>query len=157
MSIIKSEIRLSSEELIYVKDIADKYQNIYNKYYTKVLLGKIDVDGIINEMQLDIDKGFVEACVDHIKEYSQIKKRQLIDNKAFKTFRVNNRRILYDQVIVDGMVFTFQPVKRERDKSPLNYCANVSYAQEVKLMLIGNRLIASIDTALIRSRPKGAH
>lgn len=157
MSIIKSEIRLSHSELIYVKDIADKYRNIYNKYYRKVLEDKIDVDGIINEMKLDIDKGFVEGCIEHIKEYAAIKKRELIENKAFKTFRVHNRRILYDQIIIDGLVFTFQPVKRERDENVINYYHSVAYAPEVKLMLIGNRLIASIDTALIRCRPKGAH
>jgi len=160
--LITSKVELTQVEADMIKNICFNYNMIYNKYRDRIIESwhhkHITAEYILNEERLDIDIKIIEACLEQIIEYkdrgdlSHLSLYQLIP-----TFRSKNVKIHNDILKINDILFHFPQLSSLETGRSIDYSKQVCYARLVKLKLIKNELIATIDASRCRINKKGAH
>ena len=157
MQFYKTETILNTNEVSMILNICNQYPILYNKYRDMVLdswhYSHIDSQYILDRENIDIDPKIIDAIIENIKEYKNNKdKAQLNIYNSQKFFRIKNIKFVNNVCFVNDIELYFENIDEIIDWSK-----DVAWAKQMKLQLIGNRLIATIDKDKMRIRPKGKH
>lgn len=157
MLFYKTETILNTTEVSMILNICNQYPILYNKYRDRVLdswhYSHINSQYILDRENIDIDPKIIDAIIENIKEYKNNKdKAQLNIYNTQKFFRIKNIKLINCVCFVNDIELYFENIDEIID-----WNKDVAWAKQMKLQLIGNRLIATIDKDKMRIRPKGKH
>jgi hypothetical protein len=157
MQFYKTETILNRIETEMILYICNQYPILYNKYRDRVLdswhHSHINSQYILDRENIDIDYKIIDALIENIKEYKNNKdKVQLNIYNSQKFFRIKNIKLVNNVCFVNDIELYFEKIDEIIDWSK-----DVAWAKQMKLQLIGNRLIAIIDKDKMRIRTKGKH
>lgn len=157
MMFYRAETILTNKEKESILYICNQYPILYNKYRDIVLdswhYSHVNSQYILDRENIDIDYKIIDAIIENIKEYKNIKdKAHLNIYNSQKYFRIKNVKLVNSVCFVNDIELYFDNIDKIIDWS-----SDIAWSKTMKLQLIGNRLIAICDKDKMRIRKQGKH